>query len=263
MYPSISKSFKGKYPFRLGTTSFIYPDHYVPNVKMLGPYLDEIELLLFESLPARALPSKAVIAQLSDLAETCNLTYNIHLPIDVSISDPQLEKQQQAVETFLNVIELTAPLRPTAYTLHIPYSGEPVNSWHKRIVGNLEKILAGGVQPHLIAVETLDDCFHLLDGILSDFHLSVCLDLGHLMARAVNIQHAFNTYSGKISIIHLHGFNENGDHKALDQLPAQFAQSVSQILHEFSGTVSVEVFSYEDLRNSLDIFDRFVRPHSK
>ncbi len=45
----VPKSYKGSYQFRLGTTSFIYPDHYLPNVKMLGPYLNEIELLLFES----------------------------------------------------------------------------------------------------------------------------------------------------------------------------------------------------------------------
>jgi hypothetical protein len=77
MYPSLARSYKGIFPFKLGTTSFIYPDHYIPNVKMLGPYLDEIELLLFESLPADALPSKAVIAELSDLAREYDLTYNI------------------------------------------------------------------------------------------------------------------------------------------------------------------------------------------
>ncbi|MDX1709053.1 MAG: cobamide remodeling phosphodiesterase CbiR [Desulfobacterales bacterium] len=263
MYPSISKSYKGVYPFRLGTTSFIYPDHYVPNVKMLGPYLDEIELLLFESAPANALPAKSDIAQLLALAQSNNLAYNIHLPIDVCICDPQPEKQQRAVETILNVVELTAPLRPTAYTLHIPYSGEHLDSWQRRVVDSLEKILAGGVQPELIAVETLDDNFYLLDEILEDFHLSVCLDLGHLMVRAVNIQQVFNTYSRKISIIHLHGFNKNGDHKSLDQLSEQCVQSVSRILRRFRETVSLEVFSYKDLMASLDIVDRIVPGNKK
>ena len=51
----LSKSYKGRFPFTLATTSFIYPDDYVPNVRRLGPYLDEIELLCYESahLPAR------------------------------------------------------------------------------------------------------------------------------------------------------------------------------------------------------------------
>jgi hypothetical protein len=47
MYPALNKSYKGLFPFNIGTTSFIYPDDYVPNVKMLGPYLGNIELLLF------------------------------------------------------------------------------------------------------------------------------------------------------------------------------------------------------------------------
>ena len=119
MYPALARSYKSMFPFKLGTTSFIYPDDYIPNVKMLGPYLDEIELLLFESLPADALPSKAVIAELSDLAREYDLTYNIHLPTDVSISAAQPEKQQQAVDTILSVIDRVAPLCPTAYSLHI------------------------------------------------------------------------------------------------------------------------------------------------
>ena len=36
MYPSLDRSYKGIFPFNLGTTSFIYPDDYVPNVKMHG-----------------------------------------------------------------------------------------------------------------------------------------------------------------------------------------------------------------------------------
>ena len=51
MYPALPKSYKGIFPFKIGTTSFIYPDGYVQNVKMLAPYLDEIELILFESAP--------------------------------------------------------------------------------------------------------------------------------------------------------------------------------------------------------------------
>ena len=37
------------YPFKIGTTSYIYPAGYVDNVKILAPCLDEIELLLLES----------------------------------------------------------------------------------------------------------------------------------------------------------------------------------------------------------------------
>lgn len=73
-------------PFRLGTTSFIVPDHIIPNVIKLGPFFDEIELLVFESYPPEVLPSKTEVATLLSLARDLDLTYNIHLPTDVSLS---------------------------------------------------------------------------------------------------------------------------------------------------------------------------------
>ena len=117
-YPSLTKSYKGLYPFKICTTSFIYPDHYIPNVRMLGPYLDEIELLLFESQGADALPSRGVVAELCRLAAEFHLSYNIHLPTDVSISDQNAVRQKKAVDTLCRVIELVQPLDPSAVILH-------------------------------------------------------------------------------------------------------------------------------------------------
>jgi len=72
--------------FKLGTTSFIFPDHIIPNVKKLGGFFDEIELLIFESQPASVLPSKADVKELLYLSQKHDLNYNIHLPTDVSLS---------------------------------------------------------------------------------------------------------------------------------------------------------------------------------
>ena len=261
MVPSLSKSYKGIFPFNIGTTSFIYPDNYVPNVKMLGAYLDEIELLLFESLPPDALPSKSVIAELSRLAAVHGLAYNVHLPTDVSVSDPRPQNQQQAVDTILSVFELAAPLAPTAYTLHIPCGEnssfkEKAGSWQERVFRNLEKLRAGGIPPQSIAVETLDYPLDWLDGIIDELDLGICLDLGHLMARAVDIKTVFDTYGSKTSIIHLHAFKNGCDHMALDCLSAENAQVVLWILQRFTRTVSLEVFSFEDLKISLDFLDQ-------
>ncbi|MGD8492082.1 MAG: cobamide remodeling phosphodiesterase CbiR, partial [Desulfobacterales bacterium] len=150
MYPSLSKSYKGAFPFSIGTTSFIYPDDYVPNIKMLGPYLENIELLLFESQHTDALPSKQVITELAGLAADFNLTYNVHLPTDISISSREPGQQKKAVDTIFNVVERVTPLAPTTLTLHVPYdetSFEPetVESWQERVVKNLGTLLAGGI----------------------------------------------------------------------------------------------------------------------
>jgi hypothetical protein len=66
-YPRLTKSYKGFYPFKLATTSFIYPDDYIPNVKMLGPFVDEIELLLFESNDIESLFSASMTSNLFSL----------------------------------------------------------------------------------------------------------------------------------------------------------------------------------------------------
>jgi len=129
-YPSLTKSYKKCYPFKIGTTSFIYPDLYVPNVKMLGPFVDEIELLLFESAPVASLLPKAVITDLMHLSQDLQVTYNIHLPTDISISDPAPALQDKAVDTLVRILERMAPLAPSSHTLHVPYpsqvTGPPV-----------------------------------------------------------------------------------------------------------------------------------------
>ena len=68
MHPALPKSYKSMFPFKIGTTSFIYPDNYVRNVNMLAPYLDEIELILFENTPS-SLPSKHEIKELFAVGE--------------------------------------------------------------------------------------------------------------------------------------------------------------------------------------------------
>jgi sugar phosphate isomerase/epimerase len=261
MYPSLAKSYKGIFPFKLGTTSFIYPDHYIPNVKMLGPYMDEIELLLFESLPTDALPSEAVIEELSRLAREYDLTYNIHLPTDVSISDAQPEKQQDAVNTVLSVIDRVSPLCPTAYLLHIPYSQQSfdpdtVKSWQSCVFKNLEKILTGGIAAKSIAVETLDYRFDLLDDILAELNLSVCLDIGHLIAHEYDLNALFHKYCDITTIIHLHGVKNGRDHLALDKLPVKFREPVLAILKRYTGSVSLEVFAFDDLKFSLEFLEK-------
>jgi hypothetical protein len=120
-YPSLTKPYKGLFPFKICTTSFIYPDHYIPNVKMLGPYLDEIELLLFESRGIDALPSRTVITELCRLAGEFDLSYNVHLPTDISISDRDPARQQHAVETMIRVMDLVRPLDASALILHVPF----------------------------------------------------------------------------------------------------------------------------------------------
>ena len=73
---------KAFYPFRLAATSFTYYDSYAANVELLGPFVDEVELLIFESNPKNKAPSSEEIHRLGQMADTWNITYNVHLPLD-------------------------------------------------------------------------------------------------------------------------------------------------------------------------------------
>ena len=257
----MTKSYKGSYPFRIATTSFIYPDHYVPNVKMLGPYFDEIELLLFESRPADGLPDPVVIAELAHLAEVYDLTYNIHLPTDIAITDPHPSKQKQAIATILRIIDLTSPLSPSGYMLHIPYNSdsfetEAIKKWQNQALSNLQKILATGIQPGLISIETLDYPYELLTDIICELDLNICLDLGHLLLHGYDIKSAYHTCAEKTAMIHLHGFRDNRDHLDLNTLSEDHIEPVLWILRQFTKTVSLEVFSFEQLQASLAFLEK-------
>jgi sugar phosphate isomerase/epimerase len=261
MHPSLSKSYKGVFPFNIGTTSFIYPDDYVPNVKMLGPYVENIELLLFESSVTDALPSKQVVGELAGLAKDFNLTYNVHLPTDVSISHRDPQQQRNAVETIVRVVERVAPLFPTTLTLHVPYHEDSleedrVKNWQARAIKNLSKILAAGTPGRLISIENLDYPFEILVPIISELDLTICLDCGHLMLHGDDIQTFFNTYRAKIAIIHLYGVAKNHYHGALDQLPEELMVAKMRLLAKFNGIVSLEVFSYAHLDASLKFMEK-------
>ena len=260
-YPALTKSYKGRYPFKICTTSFIYPDHYIPNVKMLGPYLDEIELLLFESRGTGVLPTRAVITELRRLAAEFDLSFNVHLPTDISISDRDPARQRLAVETMMRVVELVRPLDASALVLHVPfdeksYDDSIVANWRDRVHQNLEKILSAVGNNNIIAVETLDYPLDLLEDLIVDLGLAICLDLGHLMVYDHDLVEVFNKYGFKSSVIHLHGVENGQDHMALDRLSANLASSVLQVLKRFTGVVSLEVFSFDDLNSSLKFLEK-------
>ncbi len=259
-YPPLPKSYKGMFPFKICTTSFIYPDHYIPNVKMLGPYMDEIELLLFESKGRDALPSRSVISELVSLAGEFDLSYNVHLPTDISISDLNTERQRDAVETMVRVIERIHPLYPSALILHIPYIDESLTddnakNWLDRVYKNLEKIISEIENRKIIAIETLEYPLELIEAVIVDLDLVICLDLGHLMVYDYDVKEVFKKYEYKTSVLHLHGVENNRDHIRLSRLSPKLIETVLWVLKRFTGVVSIEVFSYEDLISSLKFLE--------
>ncbi len=262
-YPSLSKSFKKKYPFRLGTTSYIYPDRILPNVKMLAPYLDEIELLIYESAAPESFPTQREIEKLRRYSKNFDLSYNVHLPIDISLSDPDPSQRNHAIETIRRIIDLFSPLCPTTWTLHLSYEGistssEYVKKWQELSYKSMDQLIVHGIESRKISIETLMYPFEWVDKIIRDFDLSVCIDLGHLILSEIEVETIFNRYADRTTIIHLHGVKNKRDHISLDKLDPKEIRPITRILKRFTGVLSLEVFSYEHLIASLDWLERYL-----
>ncbi len=262
-HPSLPKSFKKKYPFSLGTTSFIYPDDYLPNVRMLGPFLDEVELLLFESRWPDSLPSETMIAELAQAGEEFDLTYNIHLPTDVSLSDPQESNRKQAAEILRSFIRRCLPLSPSAFALHLPcdiplQDKNEIQQWQKRCADGLAVLLDAVADTRMLAVETLMYPFEIAELLIRKFDLSVCMDTGHLMLCDFDVKNFWERHAHQIPLIHLHGIREGTDHLSLDNLSAAQADIIRKILKNFKGVVSLEVFSYKHLLPSLEFLKKIL-----
>lgn len=256
-FPGLEKSYKGLYPFRLGTTSFIHPAGYADNAALVGPYVDEIELLFFESLGSEISPLKEEIRLLERISEEQKVSYNVHLPTDVWPGHESRSRRQTAVDELKRVIDLTAPLMPSTWTLHLPFKGnyhaeDEISPWQERIIQSLAELIDTGIHPHTLSIETLDYPFEVAEPIVIDLDLNMCLDIGHCIVHGFDYERLFSRLNDRVAILHLHGVERGRDHLSLDRLAPQHAAAILKILRQFNGVASLEIFSYDHLKTSLE-----------
>jgi len=266
------KNYRGRFPFKLATTSYIYPDEIVPNVVKLGPFFDEIELVLFESERPDSIPDPVQIDHLIELSKLHQLGFNIHLPLDVSLGDECDDVRTHGISITKTVIERTLPLNPSLYTLHLDFINPPtlslrrgeegefvqekdVEAWRRRVSRSLKEILDNGIEPKRISIETLGYPFEWIEDTVREFGVSVCLDIGHILINGYDLDHYFKTYLPRTSIIHLHGVHNSSDHLGIETLPEPDLNLILSALRRYHGIVSLEVFSINELKSSLSILE--------
>lgn len=249
---------KPNVPFKLCTTTFIYPADWVTNARALGGAFDELELLLFESGRPDCLPAPEAVRELADLAGELDFTWNVHLPIDIHPGHPDRKLRQQAVDVIKRTMDLTAPLDPTTHTLHLPgIMGRPdetaVRHWQDRLYAALEKIIGPGIPGRSLTIENIPDYpLELALPLIDAFGMEVCLDIGHLLVSGASLSAAFEMFRDRISLVHVHGVAEGQDHRSLDRLSPRLRNTLFNELQRFTGVVSLEVFSKGHLMASLE-----------
>jgi len=250
------------YPFRWGTTSYIIPADILPNVRYLATKVQDVELVLFEMDDGlNNLPGKEQIAELAAIAADHDLTYTVHLPLDLRLADDG-SFRHISLEKARRVIDCTRNLDPWAYVLHLDgRAGNRASSagnlphWQEQAVRSLTIVGEWAGDVTKLAVENLEGYpLDFYDPVLSQIAVSRAVDLGHLWLDRRDPIAFLQSVLPRTRVIHLHGVADR-DHKSLAHVPAGELRAVlaELVRSHYNGVVTVEVFSEDDLLTSLAV----------
>lgn len=253
---------KGTLPFRLGTTSYILPDHILPNLAHLRHRVDDVEILLFESEELSALPGAEVVAEIARVGRESDLTFTVHLPLDLHLGSGDEAVRARSVAKCRRVFECMRPVAPFAWNLHLhgDQRGNPPSHdlprWKEQCRRSLVEFLDGGPPSRQVCVEILDYDFEHVAELVRDLDLSVCVDIGHLLHRGGDVAAHLDRWMSRARVFHLHGVDAGGrDHRDLSHLPAGVAEDLAGRLCGLpSGderVVTMEVFNAGDFERSV------------
>jgi sugar phosphate isomerase/epimerase len=246
--------------FRIGTTSYIIPDDILPNVHFLAGQVQDVELVLFEVDDGpNNLPTAQTIQELYSLTQKHDLSYTVHLPLDLRLADATGEQHPSLVKA-RKVIERTQALAPWAYVLHldghefIPNPSSPgLEAWQTAAARALELVgvWAGGVER--LAVENLDNYPpEFWSPVLERVPASRCIDIGHLWKDGVDPLPFLERHLERARVLHIHGIGTR-DHQSLARmLPTQLDAVLALLIRkEYRGVMTLEVFGEEDFHSSM------------
>ncbi len=204
------------------------------------------------------LPCLQDIRDMRQMAEDLNITYNVHLPGDLFFGDPNPSLRAGFRETTLRFYERTLPLDPTLYILHLDsrradgtMEPDPF-AWADRVEESLSALMKDGLDPGRVAVENLEYTLDRLMPFVEKMGLKLCLDIGHLILYGHDLQAQLDRYVSKSAMIHLHGVRKGVDHLGVQWISPGDWEMICRVLADYTGGLSIEIFSMEDLAASLD-----------
>ncbi len=255
-YPTLPRSWKNRYPFRLACPSFVYPADYDVNVDLLGPCVDEIELLFFESRPT-VRPDGGLVRRLKNLGARHAVNYIVHLPTDARLFDTDPGRCQTAAADLAGLTHLLAPLQPVFDILHLEMDGGPRPAlgnrrrWEKGIAEGLVRLRKAGVDLSRLRIENQSIPLEWIGPLLEAFDLKLCLDIGHLKLSGAALAPTLVRWQAHIDALHVHGVRHGRDHQSLDCLSIEDQEVLQDFLRSFRGSVCVEIFNFDALSTSL------------
>ncbi len=243
-------------PFRIGTSSYIIPEDILPNVSYLADKVKDVELVLFDIDEYCNIPDKTRIAELKSLAETHDLSYTVHLPLDLNFSE---RDKDISIEKAMKVINGTRDLDPFAYICHLECKdipdreGKNLHDWQEQRIAAINTLSErSGIRADLV-IENLERYaigWNL--PVIQACKTHACLDIGHLFLRGEDPIPIMREWLPITRVIHLHGIGTR-DHQSLRHMPKAAVQAVIDELFQqnYRGVVTIEVFNETDFSESM------------
>jgi sugar phosphate isomerase/epimerase len=246
--------------FRVGTTSYILPDDILPNVEYLAPRVDDVQLVLFETdAHGSNLPDAALRRRLIALAQQHDLTYTVHLPLDLRLGDGGAATDLSLVKA-RRVIDATRDLRPYAYTAHLDGAllmrgptTTALTAWQANARQALEVVMSWLDRPDLLCIENIERWDPAAFApVVEALSVGLTADVGHFWLQGADPAVYLERWAERIRVVHLHGIADR-DHASLAHVPAERLDPVVRVLRQrFTGVLTLEVFNRDDLDSSLE-----------
>jgi len=253
---------KPHFPFRLGVPSCLYPIDLVSSAQKLGTVVDDVELVLFDVDGLCNFPSPEVIEGLQAAAEAYDLTYTVHLPLDLILSEGEDLWSNPSMEKARRVIRMTRPLKPWAYVGHLDgvavedgASAATVTHWQDQALRILEAIGHEVEEMHLFALENLENYNpEVFRPLFAQLPVSACVDVGHFFKNERDPFPYLHERLARTRVIHLHGSRDHHDHRGLDLVPEPVLVELFELLsaEDYRGVLTLEVFEQEHFLSGQD-----------
>ena len=241
-------------PFRLGSTSYVYPTDLVGNARQLAGVVDDIQLVLFDSEKyGTNFPTPDVVSELNEIAWANELTFTVHLPKDANLGSGIAFDQNR------RAIDATRLLQPGAYVTHLDgrrlladSSPGSVAEWQAAQAETLQQVIDWVGDAARVCVENVEgwNPAYFADLVIAA-KVSRCIDIGHLWKEGCDPILHLVTHLPQTRVIHLHGLG-TADHQSLSHMrDEQLFPVIKTLLDQnYRGVLTLEVFGIDDFFTS-------------
>lgn len=250
---------------KLAATSYVWPADILTNIERLKDYVKGIQLVLFELPEESNLPNEIEVAKLNELKQRYELSYFIHLPLNLDIYNTDRFVKEtgkfieigKSINAELYILHLNLAEKYSKYQYHSGLSNKELKKFYSAGKSSLDALFNKYQVKDTLLIENINYPIEWLDFFVFKCGMNICLDIGHLFLHNDEIS-LVKKYSEKIKLIHLHDLNEKGaDHSELKNYKR--ISSAFDVLQEinYKKFIVLELFDTSKFFDSLDFLEKF------